>query len=275
MRNRNPFTLIELLVVVAIIGILVSMLLPGLGRAREMARTILCQGNLRNVGLANTVYAGDYDQKFIIRSDAMGDPDSCDLTNTYNACQVRWFDALAPYLEGDGFRRSMEARSAAGQAAAFNRKMAVYWCPNDKSRGSNSAYRPSSFGVPNNVTVAFSGPPTICGGDGLAGYRYYHRLDAVKSPASVVFLTEVGQSSWYHGYTVVCEYNQGVCEGIHHMWKQDYLFFDCHVVVQKLPPHPFDGRAGQIVLYPDPENTRIVTAGFAGFKAQVMGGTCP
>jgi prepilin-type N-terminal cleavage/methylation domain-containing protein len=58
MRKR-AFTLIELLVVVAIIALLVAILLPSLGRAREMARRSMCGSNLRQVGLALVTYSQD------------------------------------------------------------------------------------------------------------------------------------------------------------------------------------------------------------------------
>ena len=57
--RRSAFTLIELLVVVAIISLLVSILLPGLRYARAQARSATCRSNLRQLVLANMLYANE------------------------------------------------------------------------------------------------------------------------------------------------------------------------------------------------------------------------
>ena len=58
--RQNAFTLIELLVVMAIIGVLAAMLLPALSHARDQARRISCLSNLKQIGMAATLYMGDY-----------------------------------------------------------------------------------------------------------------------------------------------------------------------------------------------------------------------
>ncbi len=59
MKRKKGFTLIELLVVISIIAVLAAILMPALGRAREMAKSSACVSNLHNIGLTLHMYTAD------------------------------------------------------------------------------------------------------------------------------------------------------------------------------------------------------------------------
>jgi len=89
-QKPHGFTLIELLVVVAIIAILAAMLLPALSQAREKARQVVRINNLKQMGLALSIYMQDY---------AEWAPTPCIYIGplwTY----PYWYDFLTLYLMG-------------------------------------------------------------------------------------------------------------------------------------------------------------------------------
>lgn len=75
------FTLIELLVVIALISVLAGLLLPTLGRAKASGRGTACISNLRQIGLALQMYAGEHNSRLpfmrdqLSRTNDPGDPD--------------------------------------------------------------------------------------------------------------------------------------------------------------------------------------------------------
>ena len=83
--KKRGFTLVELLVVIAIMAVLIAILLPALAKARENARNILCQTNLKGYGNAYIMYTDDNDDCF---------PNS--YTWLYNS-KWRWQDSNAPW----------------------------------------------------------------------------------------------------------------------------------------------------------------------------------
>ncbi len=59
LRRSRAVTLLELLVVVGAIALLLGLMLPGLGRARDQAKSAVCRSNIRQLALANAMYAQD------------------------------------------------------------------------------------------------------------------------------------------------------------------------------------------------------------------------
>jgi len=127
-RPGMGFTLIELLVVIAIIALLLAILMPALNYVRKQARSSACQSNLRQLGLAMSLYALDHDDRTMPFSHEPGE---------------YWFHQLAPYLSERAYKNNPQEH--------IEGMMRVAFCPvtkrQDRSEDSyyGSAYRSWRF----------------------------------------------------------------------------------------------------------------------------------
>ena len=97
---RRAFTLVELLVVIAIIGALVALLLPAVQAAREAARRMQCQNNLKQMGLALQNYHSAY--RHFPLSVYGADKSGINSTTGFPESEEQgygWSVALLPHLE--------------------------------------------------------------------------------------------------------------------------------------------------------------------------------
>jgi prepilin-type processing-associated H-X9-DG protein/prepilin-type N-terminal cleavage/methylation domain-containing protein len=96
MKPARNFTLIELLIVIAIIAILASMLLPTLGRARELGKRITCVNQMKQIGTAALSYVNDFDGNWAAWSK------NYSQTVSEQIQRGQWMTILAEYVGGNG-----------------------------------------------------------------------------------------------------------------------------------------------------------------------------
>ena len=119
-KNKKAFTLIELLVVISIIALLMSILMPALGKVKEQARAVVCRTNLKQLALGTRLYCGDYDGKVLDRYD----PKMMGGIGGMNP--LSWFQKIVPYI-GSGDELSGDS-AVLGESAEIK----VLICPSTR-----------------------------------------------------------------------------------------------------------------------------------------------
>jgi len=132
-RSRRGFTLVELLVVIAIIGVLVALLLPAVQMARESARRMSCESNLRQIGIASHNF---HDTRLYmipttvaeqVAAQNAGMPNMSDGTDGF----ATWAALLLPYMEQQALYNLWDVtiQCSRQNPLAYQTQVKTYWCP--------------------------------------------------------------------------------------------------------------------------------------------------
>lgn len=180
MIKRNAFTLIELLVVIAIIALLMAIIMPSLGKAKEYARSTICKSNLRQWGIQVELYATENDNSLIPGKTAF-----------LNGGDLIWMEALRGNYQIDDIRLCPSATKRSSTHPELI-DMSTNWIATNAAWDSDAwagTAIEEDFG-----SYSYNGwatnPPK----------EYAHKDNWIKATASMAYkIPLIGDGNWFEG----------------------------------------------------------------------------
>ena len=184
-RTLRAFTLVELLVVIAIIGVLVALLLPAVQAAREAARRINCQSNIKNLALAVLNYESSKKSLPQSSAGAVNTQDGVSILNA-NSPQFSWIVRTLPFLEQQAIFQQFDLKQThtlyIGEPPATMRtpelaQPALLMCPSDSGLG--RTFGPTRTGL--------AGPNRSMGKGNYVGYASAEHIECQRfAPGALI-----------------------------------------------------------------------------------------
>lgn len=237
--RRGGFTLIELLVVIAILALLLSLLMPSLQKANEVAKAAVCLSNQKQCGTAFATYANDWDRRTVVMWQNSGGGDA--LWPSLYSGEPETFSGLK------------------GQKAYLPAGSGIFGCPsnrayqNDLSHGyygrtnygygmySNALYpiptdHQQSKGWNFSEVIKFAPPGTV-----PMPYCELHVMFRIPRPADIVWLADTSSTrNWEGGnpaaqgrmvaafHPTTSSFHTSRIQLVHYTERANVLFYDGH-----------------------------------------------
>ncbi|MBN1764091.1 MAG: type II secretion system protein [Sedimentisphaerales bacterium] len=185
-KRKKAFTLIELLVVISIIALLVSILMPSLGRAREQAKLLLCQMNMKSLIQAFMMYAGDNEDRMISAGTFGG---NYPPANSYWTWLPTRLDEEYPMQTEAEIKLATEQERQEGikRGALFPycQNVKTFNCRGDRSGTSkNGAQHYRSYSMPDGINQ------TEMEDTGYQWFEPLYKLGSIKNPTEKILFLE-------------------------------------------------------------------------------------
>lgn len=242
--RQRGFTLIELLVVIAIIAILAGMLLPALGKAKEMGKRARCTSNLHQMGIALHVFGGDYEEK--------APPGTINVEGPGSGIYAVWLINVQPHREFGRFR----GLGILAQERYFDAPEALY-CPSWKHRevqlgksdppGGGWFYREEIPDGQRWMQISYHYRSSLASSTSGTGSDAYRVANLASDPATTAIMADAFSDP-----------TRGV--DLHHRTGYNVLYLGGHTEFQRDPEFGIRDLAGG--------NNLAYHAGVAGYRLQ-------